>query len=47
MGHKGLVNSLSMINDYLISSSTDKTIRIWDLNNFIGVKYLLEHSESV
>lgn len=48
-GHKGSVNCLNFLNDYqLITGSSDKTIRMWDIRNpSSAIHNIKSHSSKV
>jgi F-box/WD-40 domain protein 7 len=46
-GHTGGVNSIKIWNDQLISASTDKSIKIWDLNTQSCTKTIAHHPSEV
>jgi len=47
-GHDGLLRDLMLCNDYntLISSSDDKSVRIWNLNHGVSWNVLNGHTHS-
>ena len=48
-GHSHFVSSVSISKDsaFVVSSSWDKTLRLWDLNNFSTKKLFLGHTKDV
>ncbi len=48
-GHKHKINSVAFSKDsrYLISSSWDNTVRIWDMDNFSTKQILIGHNDNV
>jgi len=48
-GHKHKVNNLSFSNDskYLISSSWDNTVRVWNMDTFDSIRVLTGHKDNV
>jgi WD40 repeat protein len=46
-GHRGCINSLLVHGDWLISASSDRTIKIWNLKSRKELKTLVGHLDSV
>jgi WD40 repeat protein len=47
-GHIVKINSIILLSSgYIASASTDKTIKIWDINKYICIKTLADHTKSV
>ena len=46
-GHKEKINSLCSIENYLISCSNDKTVRIWDIKNYTCFQIIEEYLEEI
>ena len=46
-GHKEKINSLCSLDNYLISCSNDKTVRIWDVKNYSCIQCIEEYLEEI
>ena len=47
MGHTNAVNCICVLDIYLASGSTDKTIKIWDIRNGTCIDTLVGHTGQV
>jgi len=46
-GHSGWIRALTAVNGYLISGSSDKIIKIWNLENFKEVFSIEGHQSCI